>query len=69
MRDARTNASTHTQSAAARAISREVKKLTWFQRNILCMNVEIHQENYQAYVECKAIMDTQQMILHHVSGS
>jgi hypothetical protein len=33
------------------------------------MNVEIHRENYQAYVEGKAIMDTQQQILHHVSGS
>jgi hypothetical protein len=33
------------------------------------MNVEIHRENYQAYVERKAIMDTQQQILHHVSGS
>jgi hypothetical protein len=33
------------------------------------MNVEIHRENYQGYVEHKAIMDTQQTILHHVSGS
>jgi hypothetical protein len=69
MRDAHTNASAHTQTAAARAVSREVKQLTWFQRNILCMNVEIPRENYQAYVERKAIMDTQQTILHHVSAS
>jgi hypothetical protein len=33
------------------------------------MNMEIHRENYQAYVDGKAIMDTQQQILHHVSGS
>jgi hypothetical protein len=46
MRDARSNASAHTQSTAARAFSREVKQLTWFQMNILCMNVEIHRENY-----------------------
>jgi hypothetical protein len=69
MRDARSNASVHCQSAAARAVSREVKQLIWFQKNILCMNVEIHRENYQAYVERKAIMYTQQQILHHVSGS
>jgi hypothetical protein len=33
------------------------------------MNVEIHRENYQAYVERKSIMETQQQILHHLSGS
>jgi hypothetical protein len=58
MRDVRSNASAHTQYAVARAVSREVKQLTWFQKNILCMNVEIHRENYQAYVERKSIMDT-----------
>jgi hypothetical protein len=64
MRDARTNAPSHAQSAAARAATREFK-----QKNILCMNVEIHRENYQAYVERKSIMDTQQQILYHLSGS
>jgi hypothetical protein len=33
------------------------------------MTVEIHRENYQAYVERNTIMDTQQQILHHISGS
>jgi hypothetical protein len=33
------------------------------------MNVEIHRENYLAYVEHKSIMDTQQQILHHLSGA
>jgi hypothetical protein len=60
MRDARSNTSSHAQYAAARAVTREFKKLSWFQKNILCMNVEIHWENYQAYVERKSIMDTQQ---------
>jgi hypothetical protein len=69
MRDAHSNASSHSQSAATRAASREFKQLNWFQKNILCMNVEIHRENYQAYVERKAIMDTQQQILHHISCS
>jgi hypothetical protein len=58
MRDARSNASSHAQSAAARAATRKFKQLSWFQKNILYMNVEIHKEDYQAYVERKSIMDS-----------
>jgi hypothetical protein len=50
-------------------MSREVRKLSWFERNVLCMKVEIHGENYQAYVERKNIQDTQQLILHRLSGA
>jgi hypothetical protein len=50
MADARSSAPTRAQRAAATAMSREVKKLSWFERNVLCMKVEIHRENYQAYV-------------------
>jgi hypothetical protein len=50
-------------------MSREVRKLSWFERNVLCMKVEIHRENYQAYVERKSIQDTQQLILHRLSGA
>jgi hypothetical protein len=35
MRDARSNTSSHAQSLAARAASREFKQLSWFQKNIL----------------------------------
>jgi hypothetical protein len=59
MADARSSASTREQRDAATAMSREVRKLSWFERNVLCMKVEIHRENYQAYVERKAIQDTQ----------
>jgi hypothetical protein len=69
MADARSSASTRDQRAAASAMSREVRKLSWFERNVLCMKVEIHHENYQAYVERKNIQDTQQLILHHLSGA
>jgi hypothetical protein len=69
MADARTSAPTRAQMAAATAMKREVNKLTWFERNVLCMKVEIHRENYQAYVERKAIQDTQQLILHRLSGA
>jgi hypothetical protein len=33
-----------------------------------CMKVELQRENYQAYVECKDIRDTQQLIFHKLSG-
>jgi hypothetical protein len=69
MADARSSASSHAQRAAASAMSREVRKLSWFERNVLCMKVEIHCENYQAYVERKNIQDTQQLILHRLSGA
>jgi hypothetical protein len=45
-----------------------VKKLSWFEWNVLYMKVEIHRENYQAYVERKVIQDTQQKILHRLTG-
>jgi hypothetical protein len=69
MADARMSAPTRAQRVAATAIKIEVKKLSWFERNVLCMKVEIHRENYQAYVERKAIQDTQQQILHMLSGA
>jgi hypothetical protein len=33
------------------------------------MKVEIHRENYQAYVERKTIQDNQKLILHRLSGA
>jgi hypothetical protein len=53
---------------ASRIMTKEVKKLNWFQKNVLCLNVEIHKENYQGYRERKDIMDTQRQILHKLSG-
>jgi hypothetical protein len=69
MADARTSATAREQRTAASVVSREVRKLSWFERNVLCMKVEIHRENYQAYVERKNIQDTQQLILHRLSGA
>jgi hypothetical protein len=65
----RTSAPSHAQRAAATTMKGEVKKLSWFERNVLCMKVEIHRENYQAYIERKAIQDSQQLILHRISGA
>ena len=33
------------------AVQHEEKKLTWFQRNIMCMTLAIHKENHEAYKE------------------
>jgi hypothetical protein len=49
-------------------VPKRVKKLSWFQKHIFCMKVEIHRENYQAYCERKVILDTQREILHKLSG-
>jgi hypothetical protein len=35
-------------------VPRRVKKLSWFQKHVLCMKVEIHRENYQAYRGAKS---------------
>jgi hypothetical protein len=69
MADARSSAPTRAQRAAATSMSREVKMLSWFERNVLCMKVEIHCENYQANMERKTIQDNQQLILHRLSGA
>jgi TATA-binding protein-associated factor Taf7 len=49
-------------------VPKRVKKLSWFQKHVLCMKVEIHRENYQAYRERKDILDNQREILHKLSG-
>jgi hypothetical protein len=50
-------------------VPKRVKKLSWFQKHVLCMKVEIHRETYDAYYERKAILDTQREILHKLSGN
>ena len=37
-------------------VKKDMKKLTWFQRTMLCMNVCLHKENHQAYKERKLII-------------
>src|SRR3954465_12970016 len=48
MRDARASGRHSTVSLMAR----EVKQLTWFQRHILCIGIDTHKGQYEAY--CKA---------------
>jgi hypothetical protein len=66
MRDARS--SVPSGKFVSKDVPKRVKKLSWFQKHVLCMKVEIHHENYDAYCEHKTILDTQHEILHKLSG-
>ncbi|KAK1663920.1 hypothetical protein QYE76_052079 [Lolium multiflorum] len=48
MRDARSSGFAPARHVDLPAMKKQVKKLSWFQRHILCMNIEIHKENYAA---------------------
>jgi hypothetical protein len=65
MRDARSSAP---GKFVSKDVPKRVKKLSWFQKHVLCMKVEIYRENYDAYYERKAILDNQREILHNLSG-
>src|SRR4051812_31648270 len=65
MRDARASGHRSTVSPVAR----EVKQLTWFQRHILCMGIDTHKGQYEAYRRDHARDHTHQLILHHISGA
>ena len=47
-------------------LKKEVKQLSWFQKYMLCMNVEIHKEQYRAHNERLDILHNQAVLLHHV---
>jgi hypothetical protein len=66
MRDARSSAPSG--KFVSKDVPKRVKRLSWFQKHVLCMKVEIHHENYDAYCERKTILDTQREILHKLSG-
>jgi hypothetical protein len=66
MRDARS--SVPSGKFVSKDVPKRVKKLSWFQKHVLCMKVEIHRENYDAYCERKTILDSQREILHKLSG-
>ena len=56
-------------SSSAPSFVSETKKLNWFQRTLLCMNVDIRQEQYQSYRRDHKMAETQKLILHHVKGA
>ncbi|KAK1618092.1 hypothetical protein QYE76_023609 [Lolium multiflorum] len=68
MGDARSSGFAPARHADLPAMKRQVKKLSWFQHHILCMNIDIHKENYAASRERSEIQHTQAVILHKLSG-
>lgn len=55
---------TDSRSSAAK----EVKKLNWFQRVMLCMNMNIHKEQYAAYTERRTILHNQEILMAQSRG-
>jgi hypothetical protein len=68
MGDARSSGFAPGHPVATPLIQKQVKKLSWFQRNVLCMNIEIHKENFEANRQHAEIHHTQAVILHRLSG-
>jgi hypothetical protein len=44
-------------------VNAEHKKLSWWKRTLLCMNIAIHKENHGAYVREKHILSNQNMMI------
>jgi hypothetical protein len=55
---------TESRSSAAK----EVKKLNWFQRIMMCMNIDIYKEQYAAYTERRTILHNQELLLSQSRG-
>ncbi|KAK1684263.1 hypothetical protein QYE76_045111 [Lolium multiflorum] len=68
MGDARSSGVAPARHPDVPAMRKQVTRLSWFQRHILCMNIEIHKENYAASRERSEIKHTQAVILHKLSG-
>ncbi|KAK1608874.1 hypothetical protein QYE76_032547 [Lolium multiflorum] len=68
MGDAHSSGFAPGRHVATPLMQKQVKKLSWFQRNILCMNIEIHKENFEASRQRADIQHTQAVILHRLSG-
>ncbi|KAK1646122.1 hypothetical protein QYE76_063927, partial [Lolium multiflorum] len=68
MGDARSSGFSPARHSDLPAMKKQVNRLSWFQRYILCMNIEIHKENFAASRERAEIKHTQAVILHKLSG-
>jgi hypothetical protein len=49
-------------SSSKEEVAQEYKRLNWFQRNVLCMNVDIRHKQYDSYVAQKHMNDNQQAL-------
>ena len=65
MQDARIGRVRATRTPAF-SLPREVKKLSWYEKFILCRKVDLHKENYQGYRERRELFIQNAEILHHL---
>ena len=68
MRDARTSGGL-SRKAPTCSVGKEVQKLSWWQKYVLCLKTEVHKENYQAYRERRELFHQNATILHHLTNA
>ena len=69
MGDARAAGAPRVSQSAPSAMAREVKKLSWWQKLVLCTKVDDHKAAYQHYQAHQDLAHSQSVIIHHVSGA
>ena len=69
MGDARAAGAPRVSQSAPSAMAREVKKLSWWQKLVLCTKVDDHKAAYQHYQAHQDLAHSQSVIAHHVSGA
>jgi hypothetical protein len=47
-------------------VNKEIKKLSWFKRTMLCMGVDIHKEQHNIYIQNKHITHNQGLMVDHL---
>ena len=63
---ARRSSGAHGEAVPPRSVAKEIKELNWFQKNVLCMNVEIRRGQYDAHLEREQLSHNQALILHRL---
>ena len=71
MRDARASGAhgppLSKKKEASKHLRTEIKKLSWYQKYVLCRSVDDHKEAYQGYRERLALSDQNNLLLHHIT--
>ena len=65
---ARRSSGAHGEAVPTRSVAKEIKELNWFQKNVLCMNVEIRKGQYDAHLEREQLSHNQALILHQLKS-
>ena len=63
MQDARASGGRATRTLHV-SLPKEIKKLTWYEKYVLCRKLDLHKENYQGYRERRALFIQNTKNLH-----